>query len=815
MPGPPESSPSVNQERVRVVDDTLLLNVVTSFFKKAAVVLAVWVTGYYKFSPSWLLLGLVLYVWKERHVAARRHGIAISQQIARDERGAILARVEDLPSWVFFPDVERAEWLNKMIYQMWPYIGEYIMKMLRESIEPKVRTSLPATLSSFRFTTIDLGDIPPRVGGIKVYTTTVRRDEVYMDLEINYASDSNIVVQLKGMSAGIKDFNLRGVMRVIFRPLISKMPLIGGVNLFFLNNPDIDFNLTNLANALDLPGLSDLLHTIIREQVANIMVLPNRIPIQLASKVDLRKLTYPLPQGVVRVHIVEAKELIKADISILGQGKSDPYVVLTVGAQEFKTKVINNTLQPVWNEVFEFIVDERDGQFLKLDVFDKDPNKDDPLGKASVDISTIFKKGNVDEWFTLEDVKTGMVHAKVRWLYLANDPLELDRQVESVMAQVAEEHLDEDSVHTALLIVNLDSAFGLPRGKKTLVEPSPMVYLTVGQNTQESTVRVNTTEPKWEENFRFLITSPYHQNLDLEIRDTKTKKTIGELSVRLKELLSAEEMFMDQRFPVRTKETGCFIYMSLILRVLTPNANPQWMEPENLLKDDGPGGEGSSVDKKDELTPPSGGDSKPLSSVSAAPENIGKQNGEKPVNKEEVVMLSSSPSAVDMEVRQRKPNSPTLPVTQSIEGNGQFGLGRIQLTLRYSTHRQILVIVIHKISNLKPAQGDSKGLADPYVRMYLLPDRDTKSKRKTKVVKDNLNPVFDETYEYPVSPPELNNRSLELTVKNETGMFSSSQTQMGMVLIDLSTLDTSRAVTQWFDLAPENSIKASSLESEV
>lgn len=100
MPGPPESSPSVNQERVRVVDDTLLLNVVTSFFKKAAVVLAVWVTGYYKFSPSWLLLGLVLYVWKERHVAARRHGIAISQQIARDERGAILARVEDLPSWV-------------------------------------------------------------------------------------------------------------------------------------------------------------------------------------------------------------------------------------------------------------------------------------------------------------------------------------------------------------------------------------------------------------------------------------------------------------------------------------------------------------------------------------------------------------------------------------------------------------------------------------------------------------------------------------------------------------------------------------------
>ena len=48
-------------------------------------------------------------------------------------------------------------------------------------------------------------------------------------------------------------------------------------------------------------------------------------------------------------------------------------------------------------------------------------------------------------------------------------------------------------------------------------------------------------------------------------------------------------------------------------------------------------------------------------------------------------------------------------------------------------------------SNLKPAEGDSKGLADPYIKMYLLPDRDSKSKRKTTIIKDNLNPVFDET----------------------------------------------------------------------
>ena len=66
--------------------------------------------------------------------------------------------------------------------------------------------------------------------------------------------------------------------------------------------------------------------------------------------------------------------------------------------------------------------------------------------------------------------------------------------------------------------------------------------------------------------------------------------------------------------------------------------------------------------------------------------------------------------------------------------------GRIQLTLRYSPQRQKLVIVVVKCVNLIPCDDDN--LADPYVRIYMLPD---KSKRKTQVVKNNLQPVFDET----------------------------------------------------------------------
>lgn len=53
-------------------------------------------------------------------------------------------------------------------------------------------------------------------------------------------------------------------------------------------------------------------------------------------------------QGVLRVRVVEAKQLMKMD-RVLGIGKSDPYAIVTVGSQEFRTKTIYNTVNPKWD----------------------------------------------------------------------------------------------------------------------------------------------------------------------------------------------------------------------------------------------------------------------------------------------------------------------------------------------------------------------------------------------------------------------------------------------------------------------------------
>uniref|UniRef100_A0A3Q3FBT6 Double C2-like domain-containing protein alpha n=2 Tax=Labrus bergylta TaxID=56723 RepID=A0A3Q3FBT6_9LABR len=59
---------------------------------------------------------------------------------------------------------------------------------------------------------------------------------------------------------------------------------------------------------------------------------------------------------------------------------------------------------------------------------------------------------------------------------------------------------------------------------------------------------------------------------------------------------------------------------------------------------------------------------------------------------------------------------------------------------------------------------DVNGFSDPYVKIYLKPDIEKKSKHKTTVIKKTLNPEFNEEFFYEISLSELTNKTLEVTV---------------------------------------------------
>ena len=99
------------------------------------------------------------------------------------------------------------------------------------------------------------------------------------------------------------------------------------------------------------------------------------------DNLDLGELTLTLcylpAAGRLTVTVVKAINLKSMDIN----GKSDPYVKISGIGQAVKTNVINNNLNPIWNETFHFFVDVANpNPKLLLQVFDSDLNSDDFLG---------------------------------------------------------------------------------------------------------------------------------------------------------------------------------------------------------------------------------------------------------------------------------------------------------------------------------------------------------------------------------------------------------------------------------------------------
>ncbi|XP_009396288.2 protein C2-DOMAIN ABA-RELATED 11 [Musa acuminata AAA Group] len=88
--------------------------------------------------------------------------------------------------------------------------------------------------------------------------------------------------------------------------------------------------------------------------------------------------------GVLKVIVSKGKSLAIRDFT-----SSDPYVVVKLGKQTAKTKVINSCLNPVWNEELSFSVKEPLG-VLKLEVFDRDRFKfDDKMGHAFLNLQPL------------------------------------------------------------------------------------------------------------------------------------------------------------------------------------------------------------------------------------------------------------------------------------------------------------------------------------------------------------------------------------------------------------------------------------------
>lgn len=109
--------------------------------------------------------------------------------------------------------------------------------------------------------------------------------------------------------------------------------------------------------------------------------------------------------------------------------------------------------------------------------------------------------------------------------------------------------------------------------------------------------------------------------------------------------------------------------------------------------------------------------------------------------------------------------------------------GVITFRVEYDFENSKLSVSILKASNL-PAM-DRNGMSDPYVKVFIAPER--KQKYETKIIRNTLNPVYNETFLFNVPFNELQSKTLFLVVFDYDRL--SKDDKMGQLAVPLETID--------------------------
>uniref|UniRef100_A0AAR2LWC6 Regulating synaptic membrane exocytosis 2 n=1 Tax=Pygocentrus nattereri TaxID=42514 RepID=A0AAR2LWC6_PYGNA len=149
--------------------------------------------------------------------------------------------------------------------------------------------------------------------------------------------------------------------------------------------------------------------------------------------------------------------------------------------------------------------------------------------------------------------------------------------------------------------------------------------------------------------------------------------------------------------------------------------------------------------------------------------------------------LESSSSSFESQKMERPSISVTSPMSPGMLRDApQYLSGQLSVKLWYDKVGHQLIVTILTAKDL-PSREDGRP-RNPYVKIYFLPDRSDKSKRRTKTVKKSLEPKWNQTFMYsPVHRREFRERMLEITLWDQARVREEESEFLGEILIELET----------------------------
>ncbi|KAL2623548.1 hypothetical protein R1flu_003753 [Riccia fluitans] len=372
-----------------------------------------------------LILGLVY--WQRKRSRERRekavHIAALSQMSLNDIRKLFPRKA--LPFWVVMGKYEKANWFNRYLKKIWPLYSKGASLVLKEIVEPIIDLYRPTNITSVAFQKFTIGTVAPVIQGVRIVHSN--SEEIAMDVECFWQGNPSIILKV-GSSVGltfpvqVKDISILLVFRLIFRPLVDELPGFAAFTYSVRKKKRLDFKVKILGGDVgSFPGLAGTVEEMIRAAFLDCLMWPMRIPvIILPSPTDydnsrLQRHFHPrkaganfnhndlLPpaSGILDVKLVQAKQLLNKDLV----SKADAFALLyirPIPARMKRSKTINGDLCPVWNEIYEFEVEDQDSQNLIVKIFDEDRSQvEELIGCAQVSLKELQPGVLEEKWISL------------------------------------------------------------------------------------------------------------------------------------------------------------------------------------------------------------------------------------------------------------------------------------------------------------------------------------------------------------------------------------------------------------------------------
>ncbi|XP_047330726.1 synaptotagmin-2-like [Impatiens glandulifera] len=305
---------------------------------------------------------------------------------------------------------ESVEWVNMVLGKLWKVyragIENWIIGLLQPIIDNLKKPDYVQRVEIMQFS---LGDEPLSVRNVERRTSRGVNDLQYQ-IGLRYTGGGRMLLKLSlkfsvipiVVPVGVRDFDIDGELWVKLR-LIPSEPWVGAASWAFVSLPKIKFELSpfRLFNIMAIPVLSMFLTKLLTEDLPRLFVRPKKIVLdfQKGKAVGL------VPKDVKTGELIEGNEdsvgelsvtLVDArNLSYIFSGKTDPYVILSLGDQLIRSKknsqttVIGPPGKPIWNQDFYMLVTSPRKQKLYIQVKDSLGFTDFTVGTGEVDIASL------------------------------------------------------------------------------------------------------------------------------------------------------------------------------------------------------------------------------------------------------------------------------------------------------------------------------------------------------------------------------------------------------------------------------------------